>query len=341
VLDETAIRPVYSSIMVTQNCNYKCVMCAFWHAHTEGELTREEIRRITGELRALGVAQVNFTGGEPLLRSDLEDIIRDTARNDFVMIQTTTNGSLATPERLERLLDAGLGRISISCDGVGANHETQRGVPGAWKKNVAALDALRSLRNRRFPKLEIELAMILSKQTVGDLPAILELCNEYRAVLHLQFLDNVQFFTTKSELDRYALGASDIDGVIDEVHRHIQSAKGMDPLLTHQGIEYVRRYLKREDPERDLPPVSCGVGYAMCYVDSLGNVYPGCFAIAPLGNVRTQPLAEIVNGERHRVVARDMFQMNCPRCPNGYAWGVFTNPRALVREARSRLTADR
>jgi MoaA/NifB/PqqE/SkfB family radical SAM enzyme len=238
---------------------------------------------------------------------------------------------------LEELLAAGLGRISISCDGIGANHEAQRGVPGAWKKNEAALDSLRSLRERRYPHLEIEVAMVLSKQTIGDLAAILDLCAEYRAVLHLQFLDNVQFFTTPVDLQRYLLDASDVDRVIDEVHRHIARSRAMDPLVTHQGVEYIRRYLKRVEPERDMPPVSCGVGYAMCYVDSLGNVYPGCFAMAPIGNVRREPLASIVGSARYRTVAKDMFQMNCPRCPNGYAWGVFTNPRSLVREAGDRL----
>lgn len=338
VLESTAIKPVYASIMVTQNCNYKCLMCSFWHRHTDGELSASEIARVTGEMRSLGIAQINFTGGEPFLRNDLAEIVRGTAANDFAMIQVTTNASLATHERLEELLGAGMGRIAISCDGTGVNHETQRGVPGAWKKNIAALDALRKLRTTRYPKLEIEMAMVVSKQTMGDLGELLRLCEEYRAVLHLQFLDNVQFFTSEVNTEDYNLSAAEVDDIIEEAHRHLKGARGMDPLMTHTGLEYIRRHLKRQDPTEDLPKSSCGVGYAMCYVDSQGYVYPGCFAISPIGNVRDRPLREIVDSEHHRKVAQDMFRMNCPRCPNGYAWGVFTTPNLLVREVREKVT---
>lgn len=331
-----AIRPVYSSILVTQNCNYKCAMCSFWHRQTPDELSAEEIGRTTRALRDIGCAQINFTGGEPFLRSDLAEIVRTTAAHDFVMIQVTTNGSLATKERLAELCEGGMGRVAISCDGVGEHHERQRGVPGAWRKNIAALDALRELRSGRFPKLEIELAMVLSKVTKGDLGEILRLCDEYQAVLHLQFLDNVQYFTTDADFSEYVLSPEEIDALVDEIHVHLDTARGMDPLLTHEGIEYIRRYMKREDPSRELPAPSCGVGYAMLYVDSLGNVFPGCFAMAPIGNVRERPLTEIVDSHRHRQVAQDMFRMNCPHCPGGYAWGVFTNPRALAREVRGR-----
>lgn len=306
--------------------------------HGEGELTLEEIDRATKELRQIGIAQINFTGGEPFLRSDLEQIVAAAAANDFVMIQTTTNGSLATKERLAELCKNGLGRVAVSCDGTGEHHETQRGVPGAWKKNIATLDALRELRSRGYPKLEIELAMVLTKLSAGDLPEILRLCDEYKAVLHLQFLDNVQYFTTDADFSPHALTTAEIDRIIDDVHGYIDRARGMDPLLTHEGAEYVRRYMKRLDPEDDMPRPSCAVGYAMVYIDSLGNVFPGCFAMAPLGNLRERSLLDIVDSERHRAVAQDQFRMNCPHCPGGYAWGVFTNPRALVREAKGRAT---
>jgi MoaA/NifB/PqqE/SkfB family radical SAM enzyme len=334
-LNGMRISPVYSSVMVTQNCNYKCVMCSFWHRHTENELSAEEVTEATAAMRRIGISQVNFTGGEPFLRSDLGAIVRATTAQGFTMVQVTTNGSLATRARLEELLAGGLGRIAISMDGVGAHHEMQRGVPGAWRKNIAALDALRELRGR-FPKLEIELAMVISKITMGDLAEVLRLCEEYRAVLHLQFLDNVQFFTSEVDVGEHALSPNDIDRLVDEVHRHLERSPGIDPLLTHQGIEYVRRYLKRQDPTESMPAVSCGVGYAMLYIDSVGKVYPGCWAMAPIGDIREQALEAIVDSARHRAVALDQLQMNCPHCPNGYTWGVFTNPRSLVRELRDR-----
>jgi MoaA/NifB/PqqE/SkfB family radical SAM enzyme len=336
VLEATPVRPVYSSIMVTQNCNYKCVMCSFWYSKTANELTLDELLGVLRDLRQLGIAQVNFTGGEPLLRDDLREIVAGAASHDFRMIQITTNGSLATRERLTELVEAGARRFAISCDGVGEHHETQRGVPGAWKKNITALDALRDLRATKYPGLEIELPIVLSKTTVGDLKDMLRLCDEYGAVVHVQFLDNVQYFTAPADLASSALSAEEVDRVVEEIHGYIDTARGIDPLLTHEGIEYVRYHMKREE-RPDAPKVSCGVGYAMVYIDSLGNVFPGCFAVAPVGNLRETPLTEIVGSAKHCQVAQDLLRMNCPHCPGGYAWGVFMNPRALAREGVGRV----
>jgi MoaA/NifB/PqqE/SkfB family radical SAM enzyme len=335
VLESTPVRPSYSSVMVTQNCNYKCVMCSFWHARTTDELSLEEVSGLLRDMRRVGIRQVNFTGGEPLLRDDLVDIISAARREAFEMIQVTTNGSLATEKRLESLVDAGVRRIAISCDGVGVHHDTQRGVPGAWGKNIAALDALRAIRSARAEKIEIELAMVLSKITAGDLKDLLRVAEDYDAVVHLQFLDDVQYFTTSAEFGEQMLSPEEVDRLMDEIHAHIDGSPAMDPFLTHEGIEYARSYLKRQE-RANAPPPSCGVGYAMVYVDSRGNVFPGCFAVAPLGNVREQPLHEIIGSPRHCEVAQDLMRMNCPRCPNGYAWGVFTNPGAMAREVARR-----
>jgi MoaA/NifB/PqqE/SkfB family radical SAM enzyme len=334
VLRSTPVRPVYSTVMVTQNCNYKCEMCSFWHRNVENELTLKELQCIFADLRALGIAQVNLTGGEPFLRSDLAAIVAAANDQAFRMIQVTTNASLASRQRILEVLEAGLRRIAISVDGLGDHHDKQRGVPGAWGKCVATLDTLRELRATRYPSLEIELAMVLSRQNVGDLGGVLALCKDYQLVMHVQFLDNVQFFATDVDHD-IDLTTEEVDDIIGELHTHVERSPSMDPLMTHQGLEYVRRYMKREELT-GLPRPSCGVGYALLYIDSLGNVYPGCFAMAPVGNIRKQSLAEIVDSRLHRAVAQDMFNLNCPTCPQGLAWGVFTNPTALVREALSR-----
>lgn len=329
------ISPVWATVLLTHNCNYKCVMCSFWHQRTTGELTLDELRTVIADLKAVGVSQLNFSGGEPFLRPDLDEIVECAVAQGFSMVQVTTNGSIAREHRLEKLFGAGLSRISMSVDGVGAHHETQRGVPGSWKKCISTLETIRKLRRRGFESAEAEIAIVLTKLNSGDLPELLRLCDEYDAVLQLQFLQNVEFFTDP-DTEQYALSGPELDELIAQIHGYVGS-RSMDPLMTHMGLEYIRRHLKGEPPEKTLPRPSCGVGYAMFLIDSLGEAYAGCFATRPVGNVRKKRLKELVNSDEHRRRAREQFELDCPRCPQGLAWGTFINPRALASEAGWRL----
>ncbi len=109
-------------ISVTKRCNFACVYC-----HDEGlgpvarpgaphgeELTVEEVERLVAVGREFGVRSVKFTGGEPLVRGDLEQIVARTVRQ-VPDVSLTTNGSLLAA-RAESLRDAGLKRVNVSMD---------------------------------------------------------------------------------------------------------------------------------------------------------------------------------------------------------------------------------
>ena len=109
-------------ISVTKRCNFGCVYC-----HDEGlgpvarprdphdeEMTPAEVERLVVVARELGIRSVKFTGGEPLVRSDLEEVIDRTVRQ-ITDVSLTTNGSMLEP-RAEALRDAGLKRVNVSID---------------------------------------------------------------------------------------------------------------------------------------------------------------------------------------------------------------------------------
>jgi cyclic pyranopterin phosphate synthase len=112
-------------ISVTDRCNFRCVYCMpkeifgrdFAFLEREELLTFEEITRLSGLFVAHGVEKVRLTGGEPLLRRDLEKLIAMLAGIDGLRDLTlTTNGALLTPAKARALRDAGLKRITISLD---------------------------------------------------------------------------------------------------------------------------------------------------------------------------------------------------------------------------------
>ena len=119
-------RPLHDlRISVTDRCNLRCVYCMpkevfgrdFAFLPRQSLLTFEEIARTTRLFAQLGVEKVRITGGEPLLRRDLERLIAMIATIDGIRDLTlTTNGALLTREKARSLADAGLRRITISLD---------------------------------------------------------------------------------------------------------------------------------------------------------------------------------------------------------------------------------
>jgi cyclic pyranopterin phosphate synthase len=109
-------------ISVTDRCNFRCVYCmpkeVYGHDHRFLErrelLTFEEITRVARVFVAAGVKKIRITGGEPLVRRDLERLVAQLAELD-VDLTLTTNGSLL-PQKAQALADAGLRRITVSLD---------------------------------------------------------------------------------------------------------------------------------------------------------------------------------------------------------------------------------
>ena len=112
-------------ISVTDRCNFRCTYCMpreifgrdFEFLRREELLSFEEIAHLAQVFAQAGVEKIRLTGGEPLLRRDLESLVEMLAHVKGIRDLTmTTNGSLLTPEKAQALKDAGLNRISISLD---------------------------------------------------------------------------------------------------------------------------------------------------------------------------------------------------------------------------------
>ena len=110
-------------ISVTDRCNFRCVYCmpkeVFGHGYRFMErkelLTFEELERLARAFAAHGVEKIRITGGEPLLRRDLERLIARLAAIDGLDLTLTTNGALL-PQKAAALADAGLRRVTVSLD---------------------------------------------------------------------------------------------------------------------------------------------------------------------------------------------------------------------------------
>lgn len=128
-----ARRPVLVHFEVTMRCNAGCDFCDYWKTDP-GEKARE-LQSFADAARRFRPMMITFTGGEPLLRSDLEAIVAEVRRAvPRTYLTLITHGGMLTLERARALWDAGLDQLNVSLDYPDARHDRARRIPGLAAK---------------------------------------------------------------------------------------------------------------------------------------------------------------------------------------------------------------
>lgn len=134
----TPNKPYHAQWMLTRRCNYRCRGCNVWQEQDTKELSTEEIKKGLDMLKQLGVIEVVLSGGNPLLREDIDDIIDYSSR--LFITTVYDNGSMAV-QKIDALRQANL--VAISIDSLDpTKNDYIRGIPGALKKAIHAVEKL-------------------------------------------------------------------------------------------------------------------------------------------------------------------------------------------------------
>jgi MoaA/NifB/PqqE/SkfB family radical SAM enzyme len=134
--------PVLVHFEVTLRCNARCGFCDYWKTDPSARAT--ELKSFADAARFFNPMLVTFTGGEPLLRRDLEDLVAAVARTiRLKYITLITHGGMLSPERGRALWDAGINQFNISLDYLDGRHDTARGIPGLTAKIFATVATMR------------------------------------------------------------------------------------------------------------------------------------------------------------------------------------------------------
>ena len=234
-------------ISLTDRCNFDCIYC-----HNEGlgdtrgpmepsedEITADEVVRFLEVVEEFGVKKVKFTGGEPMLRADLEEIIRRTP--DSMEASLTTNGTFLRG-RAEQLSSAGLDRVNVSQDALNPEQFAQVTKSGAYEEVLDGVEA--ALEAELAP---VKLNMVVFEHTAGYVDGMVEHVAN-REGLQLQLIEYMPELTGRPEWN--------ID--IERVHRWLESIA--DRVEHREMHDRKRYYVSSTDPETNGDSVGdCGM----------------------------------------------------------------------------------
>jgi MoaA/NifB/PqqE/SkfB family radical SAM enzyme len=137
-------RPVLVNFEVTMRCNAHCGFCDYWKTDTSAKAT--EVKSFADIARYFNPMVITFTGGEPTLRRDLEDIISGVNNAVSVKYMTLlTHGGMLSPERARSIWKAGINQFNISLDYLDERHDDARGIPGLTAKIMATIPRMREV----------------------------------------------------------------------------------------------------------------------------------------------------------------------------------------------------
>ena len=134
-------RPVLVHFEVTMRCNALCDFCDYWKTDASAKAT--ELKSFADAARHFRPMMITFTGGEPLLRADLEEIIAEVGRAAPVTwMSVITHGAMLSVARAQSLWDAGLAQFCVSLDFLDERHDDARGIPGLAAKILRTVPEL-------------------------------------------------------------------------------------------------------------------------------------------------------------------------------------------------------
>jgi AdoMet-dependent heme synthase len=308
----------------TRACNLACRHCRASAQETADpdELTTDEMKQLVDQIAAFSRPIFIISGGEPLMRPDVFEIAA-YATDKGLRVAMSPNGTLITPERVERMKASGIKRISVSLDGSCAErHDAIRGVPGAFD---AAVQGITYCREGELP---FQVNTTIMRQNVDDMAATLEFVVSLGvAAWHVFMLVPTGRGKVDDEITPQAY-----EEILNWVYETAQESP--IPIRVTCGPQFMRLVMTRQK-ESPVPPNlvggqrpgghpgmdhmsrGCLAGVGYCFVSHKGEVQPCGYLPVLAGDVRQQDFQTIYQTSEVFQQLRDFSQLEgkCGVCP--------------------------
>ena len=318
---------------VTRACAFACVHCRADAQHTRDprELTTEEGHHLLDRFKQFGSPIVVFTGGDPMMRRDLFELIHYATELGLRASLTPTATALPTPERLNKAMEAGVRRIALSLDAPSPEvHDAFRQVPGSWERTM------KILRNAHSVGLSAQINTTVTKFNVHLLPDMVRFVEEVGAVQWSVFFlvptgrGQIQHMISPEEHERVfhwlfdlsQRGTFDIKATAAPMYRRVAIERkrqlpppdgrgvGGETEISFQGAGF--QYA--DGLNRPVKGVNDGRGFL--FISHIGEIMPSGFLPISAGNVRQ---VDVVETYRHHPLFCDLrdpdkLKGRCGRC---------------------------
>ncbi len=301
---------------VTQSCDLACKHCraaAQPIAHPD-QLSTEEGKAVIDQIAAMKIPIFVFTGGDPLKRPDVYELIRYSAEKGVKVAVTPSATPLLTREAIFKMKEAGVVRLGISLDGSCPEiHDKFRGLSGAFARTIQAVEWANEAG------LPIQVHTTISRHNADDLD---NLCNLFEKLAIVMW--NV-FFLVPVGRGQQAdlLSGEEFEQVFGKIYE--LSHRVSFQIKTTEAMHYRRYLLQHNLQEKQIQAGKMGLGHpgtaheyepgapqadprtraqtwatrrvndgkGFMFISHVGNVYPSGFLPIHAGNVRETPLADI------------------------------------------------
>ncbi len=271
---------------LTGSCNLRCAHCraSASDVRDPNELSAEEIKNTVDNIASFCKPVLILTGGEPLLREDIFEIVR-YATEKGLRVVVGTNGTLITPQVAEKLLKAGVRRVSISIDCAYAEeHDEFRGVRGAYEEALKGIEACKKAG------LEFQINTTVTKRNLRELEKIYALAQKLGAAAHHIFL---LVPTGRGKvIEDEEISPEDYEQVLNWMS-NAGKEMPMKATCAPHFVRVLRQKGKQGGRDLDASASGCMGGTGFAFISRTGEVNPCGYLPVRAGNIREQPFREI------------------------------------------------
>jgi len=314
-------KPSHLTVFITAVCNYRCRMCFYWREAArkkKNELTLSEFEKITRKMPR--ITSVALTGGEPFLRSDIDEIAKLFYQHAGVRsIFIPTNGSLpkiigAKTKSILKECPGALITICLSIDGIGEDHDSIRGVTGAFKRSIETHRVLKSLQ-KKHRNLEINCSFTYNKFNQNKLLSTYETLADKFGIKNFNASlvrgDTREDLSKEIDINRYLQDT----GKIDErtfIQRRLSKFGSIFEEIIFARTALTRKLAGQIYKQRQRA-IPCLAGSFNLVITEEGEVYPCEMLAQSFGNLRKVgfDLGKLLNATKAKKIRKFIQNNGC------------------------------
>jgi len=303
--------PIWCAWQVTYRCNFRCRFCHYWHdpLGRREEPSVADYRAGAKKLASYGTLMISLAGGEPMLRTDLPEIISAIGQYHFPFV--TTNGWFVTEQSAAEIMQAGAWGVSVSIDYADpARHDAARGMDGAWKQAWRAVELLGAARVHSYQRVNV--IAVLMRDNIDQIETLIKMAAARGAYFMVQ-----PYGEMKTGSDAYAHADGPVGGRLTGLRKRYGN------FLSNPN------YLAKFDAFLAGGVPGCRAGRAFFNIDSTGD-------IAICVESKSRPIASL-----SRDSARTIHSRLRAAGQNNHCTGCWYNCRGEVESLYSPVSLAR